>query len=77
MYTDWMYHNAYRAARNVAHWKIVHCKIIATMENDLKPVPVYKVPEITGEEVQMCFSASKKRIILDAMNVANFSSYGT
>ena len=38
----------------MVHWQIAHCVMIAAVEDDLKPVPVYEVPEISGEEVQVC-----------------------
>ena len=53
VYVDQMCHEARRVGRNVVYWKIAHCEMVAAVEDDLKPVPVYEVPNITGEEVQM------------------------
>ena len=54
MCADQMLHEAHRAGRNVVHWKIAHCEMVAILEDDLIPVLVYKVPEIITEEVWVC-----------------------
>ena len=54
MCADQMCHEVGRVGRNMVHCKIAHREMLAAVENDLKPVPVYEVPEITKEEVRVC-----------------------
>ena len=54
MCADQICHEACKAGRIVVHWRIAHCQMVAAVEDNLKPVPVYKIPKISGEEVQVC-----------------------
>ena len=54
---------------------MAHYEIVATVENELKQTQCTRYLKQLGKRCRCVPSASKERIIIIAMNVANFGNY--